>query len=59
MKPIEIRYLSVNLTPQVLANDSLIGVRVGPAGRNGNKVYGRTLGRDEPDSNQPVVFNPS
>jgi hypothetical protein len=58
LKPIEIRYLGVNLTDEVGANDALIGVRVVPAGRDGNKVYGRTLAEGEPDSGEPVSFYP-
>ena len=40
------------------ANDSLIAVRVVLSRREGNTIYGRTLAPDEPDTDQPVVFNP-
>jgi len=56
LKPHAIRYLGVNLTPEVRANDTLIGVRVVPAGRNGKRVFGRTLAEGEPDSGEPVSF---
>ena len=58
LKPHAIRYLGVSLTPEVGANDALIGVRVVPAGRDGNKVFGRTLADGEPDSGEPVTFFP-
>ncbi len=48
----------MSLTPEVGANDALIGVRVVPAGRDGNKVFGRTLADGEPDSGEPVTFFP-
>ena len=48
MEPIT--YISINLGPDVGANDSVIGVRVVPDGRNGPEVYGRTLSADEPDT---------
>ena len=49
-----ITYISINLGPKVGANDSLAGVRVVPAGRNGNRVYGRTLKHGEPDSGEGI-----
>jgi hypothetical protein len=58
LKPHTIRYLAVNLTPEVGANDALLGVRVVPAGRNGTKVFGRTLADGEQDSDEPVTFYP-
>jgi hypothetical protein len=58
LKPIEVRYLGVNLTSEVGANDAVIGVRVVPAGRDGHKVFGRTLAQGEADSGEPVRFYP-
>jgi hypothetical protein len=58
LKPHLIRYLSVNLTPNVGANDALIGVRVVPAGREGHRVFGRTLADSEHDSGEAVAFYP-
>ena len=49
-----IRYISINLGPKIGANDFLAGVRVLPAGRNGNRVYGRTLNHGEPDSGEGI-----
>jgi hypothetical protein len=48
----------VSLTPEVGANDALVGVRVVPAGRDGKRVFGRTLAGGEPDSGEPVSFYP-
>ncbi len=42
MKPI--RYLSLNLAPDVRVNSMLLCVRVMPDDRDGNVVYGRTQG---------------
>lgn len=58
LKPTEIRYLGVNLTSEVDANDAVIGIRVVPAGRDGSKVLGRTLAQGEPDSGEPISFYP-
>jgi hypothetical protein len=38
--PVEVRFFSMNLTPDAGANDSLVDVRVVPAGREGTKVKG-------------------
>lgn len=48
----------MNLTPNVGANDALIGVRVVPAGRDGHRVFGRTLHPGEHDSGEAVAFYP-
>lgn len=56
--PVEVRFLSVNVTPEVGANDLLVAVRVVPAGRDGTKVYGRTLKPGEVDPGVPVTFDP-
>lgn len=58
MKPQLIRYLSANLTPNVGANDALIDVRVVPAGRDGHRVFGRTLRAGEHDSGEAIEFYP-
>ena len=39
--PVEVRFLSLNVSLEVGANDGLVAVRVVPAGRDGTKVYGR------------------
>ena len=49
-----IKYISINLGPKIGENDFLASVRVVPAGRNGNKVYGRTLNQGEPDSDEGI-----
>jgi hypothetical protein len=46
------------LTSEVGANDALLGVRVVPNGRDGTKVFGRTLAEGESDSGEPVSFYP-
>lgn len=56
-QPIEIRYLSLNLTPEVGANDILLNVRIVPDGRDGKIVYARTLRRNEEDDGSPVFVN--
>jgi hypothetical protein len=57
--PLEIRYLSLNLTPEVGANDSLVATRVVPAGRVGNKLFARTLLPGEADPGIAVAIDPS
>jgi hypothetical protein len=56
--PVEVRFLSTNVTPEVGANDGLVAVRVVPAGRDGTKVYGRTLKSGEIDPGVPVTYDP-
>ena len=61
-----ISYISLNLSGEVGADDSLITVRVVPNGRDGNTVFGRTLKADEKDDgigiklrpNEQLVFGP-
>jgi hypothetical protein len=48
----------VSLTPEAGANDAMVAVRVVPAGRDGNRVFGRTLAPDEPDSGEALTFFP-
>ena len=49
-----VTYISINLGPIVGANDFLAGVRVVPTGREGNRVYGRTLNPGEADSGEGI-----
>ena len=37
----DIAYISLNLGPDVGANDTIVGVRIVPTGREGNVVYAR------------------
>ena len=53
-----VTYISINLGPKVGAQDFLAGVRVVPAGRNGRRVYGRTLNHGEPDSGDGISIEP-
>ena len=53
-----IRFIGLNLTPEVGADDTLVGVRVVPAGRDGNVVLGRTLGWDETDAGEAITVRP-
>ncbi len=53
-----IRYMGFNIGPNVGGNDALIGVRVVPAGRDGNKVLGKTLTYREPDSRAAITVRP-
>ncbi|WP_446007762.1 hypothetical protein [Candidatus Electrothrix sp.] len=59
MSTVEIKYISINITPEVGANDWVVAVRVVPAGRDGTTVYGRTLMPGEEDSGVPISYNPS
>ena len=58
MKPHSISHIGVCLTPNVGANDALIGVRVVPAGRQGKAILGRTLAEGEKDTGEPIRFYP-
>ena len=53
-----VTYISINLGPQVGVNDFLAGVRVVPAGRDGSRLYGRTLHQGEPDSGEGISIEP-
>ena len=53
-----ITHLSLNLGPDVGANDALIGVRVVPVGRDGNKIIVKTLNHGEPDTGESVRRGP-
>ena len=53
-----VTYISINLGPKVGAQDFLAGVRVVPAGRNGSRVYGRTLNHGEADSGEGISIEP-
>ena len=50
-----ITYISINLGPDGDACGFLVGVRVVPAGRNGDTVLGRTLNHGESDSGEGIV----
>lgn len=49
-----IGYISLNLGPDVGTHDTIVGVRVVPAGRDGNVVYGRSLNAGEPDTGERI-----
>lgn len=53
-----ITYISLNLTGEVGADDSLIAVRVVSNGRDGNTVFGRTLNADEKDDGNGIELRP-
>ena len=53
LKPIS--YISINLGPNIGANDAIVGVRVVPEGRIDNVIYGRTLNPGEPDTGQAII----
>ncbi len=50
----DIAYISLNLSPTLEANDTVVGVRVVPAGRDGNLVYARSLNEGEPDNGERI-----
>lgn len=54
-----VRSIGLNLTPEVGADDALVQVPVVPAGRDGNVIFGRTLGAGEADSGQGIRFDPT
>jgi len=56
---VEIGAISLNLTPEVGADDLMIWVRVVPAGKEGLRVYGRSLLPDELDDGRKIVVNRS
>ena len=53
-----ITHLALHLGPDVGANDALIGVRVVPVGRDGNKIIVKTLNHGEPDTGESVRRGP-
>ena len=55
VKPIT--HISINLGPGVGGEGFIVGLRVVPAGRNGNEVYGRTLNTGEPDDGKGITLN--
>jgi hypothetical protein len=56
--PLEVRFVSLNMTPEIGSNDCLVAVRIVPDGRDGSEVYGRTLKAGEVDPEIPVIFDP-
>ena len=50
----DIAYISLNLSLTLEANDTVVGVRVVPAGRDGNLVYARSLNEGEPDNGERI-----
>ena len=50
-----ITHISINLGPDGDACGFLVGVRVVPAGRDGDTVFARTLNHGEPDSGEGIV----
>ena len=55
MSSTPITHLALHLGPNVGANDALIGVRVVPAGRDGNKIIAKTLNQGQPDSGEGIT----
>lgn len=53
-----VNYISLNITGEVGADDSLISARVVPNGRDGNVVFGRTLHAGEKDEGQGIEVGP-
>ena len=50
-----ITYISINLGPDGDTRGFLVGIRVVPAGRDGDTVLGRTLNHGEPDSGEGIA----
>ena len=57
-EPIEMKAISLNLTPDVGADDGLISVRIVPDGRDGNVVFARSLRLGEADNGRGVAVAP-
>ena len=53
-----VTYISINLGPKVGVDDCLAKVRVVPAGRDGSRLYGRTLNQGEPDTGEGILIEP-
>jgi hypothetical protein len=56
---IRITHVSVNFTPEVGADDSLLAIRIVPDGRDGPVVYGRSLLPGEQDDGSLILLRPS
>ncbi len=52
----DIAYISLNLGPDVGANDTIVGVRIVPTGREGNVVYARSLNAGEADTGERITL---
>ena len=52
----DIAYISLNLGPDVGANDTIVGVRIVPTGREGNVVYARSLNAGEEDTGDRITL---
>ena len=52
-----ITHISLNLGPNTGITDFMVGIRVIPAGRNGNQVYARTLSVGEPDNGEGIQLS--
>lgn len=50
-----IRFISVNLGPEVGTDDTVVGVRAVPSRREGRTVYGRTLNYGECDNGDAIL----
>ena len=58
-EPTQVTHISINLSPEVGRDDSLMAIRIVPDGRNGNVVYGRSLLPGEADDGKGVMVNPN
>jgi hypothetical protein len=54
----EVNYIGMTLTGEAGADDALVFVRLVSAGREGSKVYARTLNPGENDPGVPIILNP-
>lgn len=55
---IEVRAISINLSSEIGADDTILWVPIVPDGRDGNIVYARTLRVGESNPGTPVQVNP-
>ena len=52
-----ITHISLTLGPNTGITDFMVGIRIIPAGRNGNQVYARTLSVGEPDNGEGIQLS--
>jgi len=58
MRPHEISHLSLHLGAEVGVQDAMVWTRVIPAGRDGKRVFARSLLKDEPNPGTKVILYP-
>ena len=57
MSTAPITHISLTLGPKTGTTDFMVGLRIIPAGRNGNQVHARTLSVGEPDNGEAIQLS--